>query len=174
MSFHRRASSLSTASQSLPKPVLDPHPWLRPDGLPSSFRCARAFKSTLHDSSPAALTINRCSHMTPVRVKGLGGHEAQPGASERLRVDAETLESGAPQGRSARAEPGQTGQMVGFDVGRHRSRRGPHVNFFSPITSHFAQGIRAWGPAGWNILRLTRRFRALRKESKLTPDCEES
>jgi len=50
------------------------------------------FKATLHDSSPAALTINRYIHLNPVRVKGLGGHEVRAGAPERLKVDAENLE----------------------------------------------------------------------------------
>jgi putative transposase len=42
------------------------------------------FKAILHDPESAALEINRYIHLNPVRVKALGGHEARPGAEDRL------------------------------------------------------------------------------------------
>jgi putative transposase len=42
------------------------------------------FKAILHDPESAALEVNRYIHLNPVRVKALGGHEARPGAEDRL------------------------------------------------------------------------------------------
>jgi hypothetical protein len=41
------------------------------------------FKAVLHDQDGSALTINRYVHLNPVRVRGLGGHEARADLDQR-------------------------------------------------------------------------------------------